>query len=329
MEHLLSFPFQILGLSDLPKFDPANILCYTVSLIISHSSVGFTVGNSAVSCKPVQVNSVAVSTPVSRHYEQGHQQPPRYRPTPPHPVPLLSLEPSYTNTPTLGPHSDSPKPLLSAPWSNPGNPAPRSTYTSPNYHAMRNDPILHSVTPPTHNHVLPERPPPWLNEPCPDRQYTMPETSSRMQDSSYNDLRFSPPSSVPYHKGSPHLTDYSRDDNRSSSSTSHRSGSGRDWQSSPGGSSATDSWQHSAHNGADNRFSDLFPLVYANSILSNYSQHQDKSHSDHYYSDNHHSLQHQDKSHNDNCYSDNHHSIPHQDKSHSDHYYSNNRHRRK
>ena len=281
---------------------------YTISLIITYLSVGFNyfaVGNSAISSKPVPANSVTVSTPVSRHYEQGHQQPPRYQPTSPYPLVQHRLEPTYAKSPAGGPHSDGPKPLLSAPWSDPSNPAPQSSYNNPSNHTMSNDPILHSVTLVPHDHMMPEQPLPWLNEPRPNHHYAMPETPSRIQGSSYNGVRhFSPSSSVPYEKGSPHLTDYIRDENRSSSSTSYRSGSGTDWHTSPGGSSVIDSWHHLTHNGAGNGLSDLFPLVYANTILSSYSPQKDKRHSDHYHS---------------NMY---------QDKSHSDHYHSNNHHRR-
>ena len=143
--------------------------------------------------------------------------------------------------------------------------------------------------------------PPWLNGSHSDHHYTAPEISSRRQDDHYSRRDICPTSSIAYQQ-SPHVSnpqamlDYrSRDHDRSSgatssSSSSGSSGSSKNWSAPSGSSLATGYWGHSTHDNAGNKVSDLFPLLYANSVLASYSSsssHQDKSHTDYHYGSNH------------------------------------------
>lgn len=139
---------------------------------------------------------------------------------------------------------------------------------------------------------------PWLDRSHPYHNYTVPETSSRRQDDHYN-RRFSfdtfTTSSVAYQQAPPHVSNphSSRDHDRSRGATSSSYSSSRNWSAPSSSSSVTDHWRHSTHNdNVGNKASDLFPLLYANSVLSSYSSsHQDKSHSDYYYGNSHYSRQ--------------------------------------
>ena len=154
---------------------------------------------------------------------------------------------------------------------------------------------------------------PWLNRSRPDHDhdYAMPQISSRRQDDHYSrrsSLDQFPTSSVAYRQASPRLSNpqvmlehsgrnYDRSSGVASSSYSTTSSSrssgyhSNNWSSPSGSSSVTDRWRlsDSTHNdNAGNKVSDLFPLMYANSVLSSYSSsHQDKSHSDYHYGNSH------------------------------------------
>lgn len=147
------------------------------------------------------------------------------------------------------------------------NRTPEHHHATPEHHRVT--PERHRVTP-EHHHVTPE---------C---HRVTPEMLSRRQDDDYRRYPITYP--LP-HVSNSQAEDYrSRDHGRSIGTTSNgSSSSSSSWQTPPGSSSATGHWQQSGGNRASNNAFGLFPLLYANSVLSSYSSYHDNSRGDHYH----------------------------------------------
>ena len=162
------------------------------------------------------------------------------------------------------------------------NRTPEHHHATPERHRVT--PECHHVTPERH-HVTPERHhvTPERHRVTPERYHVTPEMLSRRQDDDYKRYPITYP--LP-HVSNPQAEGYrSRDHSSSIGTTSNgsSSSSSSSWQTPPGSSSATGHWQQSGGNRTSNNAFSLFPLLYANSVLSSYSSHHDNSRGDHYH----------------------------------------------
>ena len=111
---------------------------------------------------------------------------------------------------------------------------------------------------------------PWLDRTPAHRNHVIPE---RRCSDHYSSLDTYPTSTAPtYQHTSSHVSD-----SQAVKCCRGASGSSKNWWTSPEGSLTT---------GHSNNMSDLFPLLYANSLLSSYSSHHDNRHGDYYYGNN-------------------------------------------
>lgn len=112
---------------------------------------------------------------------------------------------------------------------------------------------------------------PWLNRTSPHHDHVIPE---RRHSDHYNSLLTYPTTTPAYPHTSSHMSDTQTLECWNDRSTT--SGSSRNWRTPPEGSLT------SRQSGQRDHLSDLFPLLYANQLLSSYSSHQDNRHGDYY-----------------------------------------------
>ena len=113
---------------------------------------------------------------------------------------------------------------------------------------------------------------PWLNRTSPHHDRVI---SERRHSDHYNSSLTYPTTTPVY---PPHTSSHMSDTQTLEcwNGRSTTSGSSRNWRTPPEGSLT------SRQSGQRDHLSDLFPLLYANQLLSSYSSHQDNRHSDYY-----------------------------------------------